>query len=235
MAGPNRLSGELSVFAAYQRIRIINLASRRDRRRQMRRELSRVGLAGDRRVAFFEAVKPDAAAPWRSIGERGCFESHLAILKEAAEAGESVMILEDDADFTAAAGLRRPEVDVLWGGGTYHSDEHIEGTHCIGFSAQAAKRLVPFLEGLKGHPSPPPIDGAYVWFRRANPDIRVHLCAPQIAVQRPSVSDIAGARGLDRYSVARPALAVLRRIKREWRRRRLNGRSRPRRSASSPT
>jgi glycosyl transferase family 25 len=208
------------MFNAYDRIRIINLASRPDRRRQMLGELRRVGLTDDPRVAFVEAARPATASPWRSVGERGCFESHLAILREAAGAGASVLILEDDADFTRSALEQQPATDVLWGGYGLFADDHIHGSHCMGFSAHAVARLVPFLEGLASHPSPPPIDGAYVWFRRANPDVRFHLCSPQVAVQRPSTSDVAGPRGLDRIPLARPLLMALRHIKRQRRRQR---------------
>jgi glycosyl transferase family 25 len=207
------------MFDPFQRIRIINLPSRKDRRREMLGELRRIGLAGDPRVAFFEAVQRDDPRPWRRIGERGCFESHLAILREAARAGESVLILEDDADFTRAALKPQPEAAVLWGGYTYYGDDHIEGAHCMGFSAVAAARLVPFLESLKNHPSPPPVDGAYVWFKKANPDIRFHFCSPVIAVQRPSMSDIAAPHVLDHFAFTRPLLTVLRAIKRTLRRR----------------
>jgi hypothetical protein len=79
-------------------------------------------------------------------------------------------------------------------------------------------RLVPYLEKLKDHPSPPPIDGAYVWFMRNNTDLSFHLCSPQIALQRPSTSDVAGPRGLDRFALTRPLLAVLRPLKRRARR-----------------
>lgn len=206
------------MFDAYERIRIINLPARSDRRREMRQELRRAGLGGDRRVAFVEAVQPAEAAPWRGIGEKGCFHSHLNVLTEAAAAGESVLILEDDADFTREARLPQPPVDILWGGYTRRPEGRVEGSHCMGFSRRAVAQLVPFLQALSAQPSPAPIDGAYIEFTRHMPDLTVHFCHPMIALQRPSVSDIAGPSGLDNHAVARPILGLLRRFKREWQR-----------------
>ena len=206
------------MFERFDSIRIINLASRGDRRRQMRHELRRVGLAQDCRVAFINAVRPDKAQPWRKIGERCCFLSHLSILEAAFADRYSVLILEDDADFTAASAQPPPSVDVLWGGHTCQPG-WIEHAHCMGFSAKAVARLVPFLRDLKQQPSPPPIDGAYVDFLQANSDLTVHFCNPAVALQRPSVSDIAGAHRIDTLPLARPFVAVLRQVKREWQRR----------------
>lgn len=206
------------LFDGYDRIRIINLPARRDRRREMIQELNRVALATDSRVAFVEAVQPSEAAPWRGIGESGCFRNHLAILQNAALAGESVLILEDDADFTSAVLAPQPDSDILWGGYTRRPEDRMEGTHCMGFSAEAVKRAVPFLENMLSASSPPPIDGAYVEFLRQNSDLTVHLCDPMVALQRPSLSDIAGPNKFHRYVFARPLFTFLRRFKREWQR-----------------
>src|SRR5690242_11230903 len=118
------------MFEDYQRIRVINLPERKDRRKEMLAELARAGLGGDPRIAFTDAVKPDTFAPWRSKGERGCFLSHLTILEEAATANESVLILEDDCDFTRFAAERQPASDLLWGGYTLFPN-YIVGSHCM--------------------------------------------------------------------------------------------------------
>lgn len=201
------------MFDEYQRIRIINLPERDDRRREMARELARIGLSDDRRVAFVPAVKPDTPAPFRSNGEHGCFLSHLAVIRDADEAGESVLILEDDCDFTAKVRSPRPEADFLWGGFAIHPN-FIVGGHCIGLSAVTASKARAYLEPLLEHPSPPPIDGAYAWFCRDHPEVRVNACNPPIAVQRPSYSDIAGRRGMDRLPLMRPLIGMLRRARR---------------------
>ena len=64
----------------------------------MEGELERVGLKGDPRVAFHDAHRAETAAPWRRSGEQGVFTSHLQCLEEAAAAGKSLLILDDDAE-----------------------------------------------------------------------------------------------------------------------------------------
>lgn len=200
------------MFDDYQRIRIINLPEREDRRREMRQELKRIGLNQDPRVKFFPAIRPADEGPFRAIGVHGVYLSHLAVLKEAAAAGESVLILEDDCDFTAAVGNPRPRSDLLWGGYVLFP-AHIEGAHCMGFSAAITRRVATYLDELLKS-GPIDVDGAYIWFCRDHPDVVVDAPNPNIAVQRPSYSDIAGRRGLDRLGWAKPLINVARKIKR---------------------
>jgi glycosyl transferase, family 25 len=214
-----------TVFSAFDLIRIINLPARLDRRRQMEAELRCVGLGNDDRVAFVDAIASDTAAPWRLKGERGIFLSHLKVLREAAARDSSVLILEDDADFTDAVSTTEiaEDVSIFYGGyeasdpGNLQSSD-IVGAHCMGFSAETVSALVPFLEELFHHPSPPPIDGAYVWFRRANPGVKTLFADPVVAVQRSSRSDIAQLRFYDRWPVLREAVGFARRGLRATRR-----------------
>lgn len=83
-------------------IRIINLAHRIDRRREVEQELAALGLAIGDDIRFEVAARPDDAGDFPTIGARGCFLSHLGVL-EAAVADElaSVTILEDDLSFSA--------------------------------------------------------------------------------------------------------------------------------------
>lgn len=204
------------MFEHYQRIRIINLAEREDRRREMLGELRRVGLAEDARVAFFQAIRPLDQGKFRSIGGHGVYLSHLTLLQEAAKAGESLLILEDDCDFTKAIFAPRDRSDVLWGGYTIYP-EHIEGAHCMGFSAAAVPRIATYLEDLLAE-KPIEVDGAYIWFCRDHPDIITDACNPPIAVQRPSSSDISMQDA--RYAKVPQALLTLARsIKRVLKRR----------------
>jgi glycosyl transferase family 25 len=208
------------IFEAYDRVQIVNLASRADRRREMRGELRRMGVESDPRISFFSAVAPADAGNWTSLGEHGCYQSHLEILKEARERGESVLILEDDCDFTDAAmtfdwGLG---VDIFYGGfgATDYADlqrSNIQGSHCMGFSRDIIPRLVPFLEQLARTPSPPPIDGAYVKFRRENADVTARFALPQVAVQRQSPSDINPGR-FDQNKLLGFGVGLLRRLNR---------------------
>jgi glycosyl transferase family 25 len=211
----------MSALAGFDRIRIINLPSRPDRRAQMLRELGRLGIADDPRVRFVDGVIAEDTAPFRRLGEKGVFLAHLNILSDAARTGESVLILEDDVDFTEAAlSWHRPDsCDIAYGGYRASDPANLEtsdiiGAHCMGFSASAARALVPFLEGLLELTSPPPIDGAYVWFRRQREGFRTEFANPVIAVQRPSRSDIAEQHWFDNHPLLRLPVEAARRLKR---------------------
>lgn len=211
----------------FDRIRIINLDHRRDRRSEMESELRRVGLADDRRVAFFSAIRPDSPGDFSSIGARGCHASHCAILDEAVAAGESVLILEDDCDFAAHARSysAADDWDIFYGGyqaddptNLQHSD--IIGTHMMGFSAQGARLVSDYLQNLTYTGIHPPIDAAYIWFRRAHPDVPTRFAVPALAHQRPSRTDIASLAFYDRWPVIRALAGAARRLKRmalRWR------------------
>lgn len=207
---------------AFDSIRILNLPHRKDRRAEMTRELERMGVAGDRRVAFVDAIARDERGPFGSVGAHGCFLSHLATLEEAASAGQRVLILEDDCDFTKEA--RSYELpadwDIFYGGYLASDPENLAnsdiiGAHCMGYSPLAARSLANYLRDLISDPQfvpdakaaadpdfepsiKPPFDGAVVWFRRANPELETVFA--QIAVQRSSRSDIAGGTFLDRIA-----------------------------------
>lgn len=207
------------MFAPFDTIRIINLPERTDRRREMERELASVGLAGDPRVAFFPAIRPADAGTFTSIGARGVYHSQLAILREAAEASKSVLILEDDCDFIPAA--RHYDFGEGWEifyGGYYATssgdlaESDIVGAHMMGFTAEAARRICAYLDGLEYEGIHPPIDAAYVWFRRAHPDVPTRFAVPPLANQRPSRSDIADLRFYDRVPILRSAINFARQV-----------------------
>jgi glycosyl transferase family 25 len=85
----------------FDRIYIVNLLERTDRAKHMAHQISKLGLAFDStQVELFPAVKPQNSDPFPSVGAKGCFLSHLQILRKAHKEGLSnILILEDDADF----------------------------------------------------------------------------------------------------------------------------------------
>lgn len=215
------------IFAHFDRIRVINLPRRRDRRAQMEAELARVGLTGDPRVAFFAAFRPDDPGDFSSIGARGVYQSQRAILDEAAAAGESVLILEDDCDFTAAAARYDAPVDwdIFYGGyvAADASDlltSDIIGAHMMGFTATGARLVSAYLRDLTYEGIHPPIDAAYIWFRRAHPEVSTRFAVPPLGHQRPSRTDIADISLADRLPAMRGVVALGRRVKRALLRRR---------------
>ena len=210
------------MFVAFDRVRVINLPSRSDRRRQMRKELQKVGARGE----FFPAIKPNLSGfglLFTSPGMFGSFLSHAAIVREAAQAGERVLILEDDCNFLPrAASYPVPPCDVFYGSHAEDTDEMI-GVHCMGFSRRAVQLLDGYLEeyltpGFELDPQAaslptydptirPPIDGAYVWFRRRYPELVTHFAL--LTYQRPSRSDCTPSR-LDCIPVVRSAVEAIR-------------------------
>jgi glycosyl transferase family 25 len=222
------------LFDQFDRIRIVNLPDRKDRRIEMNRQLKEVSLWNDPRVAYFEAVSFDEPGPFLRKGSRGAFTSHLILLREAAEAAESILILQDDCDFLPGIETyEMPACDVFYGG--YEAtDPHdlqnscIIGAHFMGFSARAAILAAEYLsEFLKPDfpPDPqaaqepdydpaikPPIDGALVWFRRAHPEMTTEFAL--LSRQRPSRTDIGDQRWFDKMTLPRKFASIARTIKR---------------------
>jgi glycosyl transferase family 25 len=224
------------MFEAFDKISIISLPHRTDRRKEMREQLRNVGLESDPRVEFFDAVRPAYPGRFASIGAHGCYASHLEILK--ANRGSAVLILEDDCDFAAnAADNPLPAgCDIFYGGYLWASEpEHLEtsrvivGSHCMGLSAKASALAADYLDALIRGDLPPdpiaaadpgftpgklaPIDGSYVWFRRAHPELKTVFADPQIAFQRPSRTDIGDQKLYDRLPVIRSVAELARRLK----------------------
>jgi glycosyl transferase, family 25 len=88
-------------WQSFDAIYLINLPERRDRKRELERELRGVGLqTDDPRLVWVRAVRPLDAGEFPNIGARGCFLSHLACLRSALERRyKRILILEDDARF----------------------------------------------------------------------------------------------------------------------------------------
>ena len=231
---PRRTDGVPPVFSAFDRIRIVNLASRPDRRAEMEAQLARVGLLGDPKVEFFEALAFDDPGPFRRKGSHGAFMSHLALLTQAAAADQPMLILQDDCDFLVPEidNFRLPaEWDILYGGYTASDPQNpaesdIIGAHFMGFSPRAAEAAKRYLtDYLRPDFSPdgraaaepgfdpdirPPIDGAFVWFRRAHPELRTVFA--MLGIQRSSRTDIGDQRWFDKVAGLRDVAAFARRF-----------------------
>lgn len=206
----------------FDQIRIINLPARTDRRREMDEELRSVGLAGDPRISYFPAMRPADAGKFSSVGARGCYESHKQILREAVALNQSVLILEDDCEFVANARAHEMpgDWDIFYGGYEAARPDDLQnsdiiGSHIMGFSRQGAKLVSAYLEQLDYDGIHPPIDAAYIWFRRANKDVKTYFAIPPVAGQRSSRSDIADLKWFDRTPVVRSLANSLRAVMRK--------------------
>jgi hypothetical protein len=230
-------------FETFDRIVVINLPERADRRREMAAMLSGVGLRLEQPpVRLLPAVRPHDAGGFPSIGARGCFMSHLAALTDAQSDGiERLLILEDDCELvttapgTFAALSRLDGWHLCYGGysaapfpargeWTAVSPEVALGTtHCIGFSRAAIEAAVPYLTAMLHRPAGDPaggpmhVDGAYNWLRTSRPDFVTLAATPQVAFQRSSRSDIHALAWYDRLPITRQLAHAMRLVKRRLR------------------
>jgi len=224
----------------FDRVFIINLASRADRRVEMNEQLARIRQplrAGH--IEFFEAVRPDHAGGFPSIGARGCFESHLSVLQTAQSLGlRRVLILEDDLNFApdfldeqayVAAALNQEDWGMFYGGYRIRqalpSDDilaellagaWVECSHFVGFQGeaigQAAQWLAQLAQRQPGDPAGGPmhVDGAYTWLRRTHPEMRTLMAVEQLGYQRASRTDIHELPWYDKVAGVRNVVATLR-------------------------
>lgn len=226
---------------SFDEVFVINLKNRTDRRHDMERELESVGLSRAD-VIWFDAVRPEEPAGFQSIGARGCFLSHLGIIRLAAARGlSSVLILEDDVEFGPGSASRMDAIaeeiaglewDVFYGGGDVDKTEpqssrlvrvdpgvSILLSHCIALRGAAISRIAAYLEAQLQRPAGDPaggpmhIDGAYSWARREL-GLTTFLARPEICYQRASSSDIYESKRWDAHPLLRGLTDRLRAVMR---------------------
>jgi glycosyl transferase, family 25 len=236
-----RGAGE-ALISSFELIRVINLRHRTDRRGDTLREFSRIGieLKNDGAVAFFDACKYDEKGPFISAGARGCYQSHLRILKEAmVKRAKSVAIFEDDFDFVRNARLVTDALfhlnlspwSIFFGGHEAFVQRDgattpisltepgiwIQGTHFVAFNAPVIPALVQYLEHdllLHSDSGAIGIDGAYHHFRVKNPEFKTYLAWPRLGYQRPSKTDVSAPSAFDRLTGIRALVRATRKVKR---------------------
>jgi glycosyl transferase, family 25 len=228
------------IFAA---VYIVNLPERVDRRLEMELELKTVNLSyQNKQVVVFPAIKPDDKAGFPSIGARGCFLSHLSILRQARDnKANSVLFMEDDLAISPklqsfipslATALEAKDWSILYLGHVENIapdsafellpySKPVMTTHFYAVNGNAIDRLITFLETVLtrpgGHPDGGPMhyDGALSTFRKQNPDIITLLASPNLGWQRSSRSDVAETKWFDEIPVIR-SLAAQARKARNW-------------------
>lgn len=222
----------------FQRVYAVNLPERKDRRQLIVKELEEAGmpLTPDK-VEIFPAIRPDEAGGFPSIGARGCFYSHLAILKQAKHQGLSnILIVEDDLEISAkfrtdqgiiVEELCQQDWDFVYFGHVEEVEqkssvalvpfsEGVMTTHFYAVNGRIFDRLLRFLEEVQqrppGHPDGGPmhIDGAYSTFRSQNPDVVTLIASPTLGWQRSSRSDIYPNAWFDRVAGFRQLAGVAR-------------------------
>lgn len=210
-----------SLFDSFSAVYVIHLSHRKDRYHDLVREFRYVDYPLDK-VRIFPAIKPDEALEFPSVGARGCYLSHLAVIKEARDQGlESILILEDDIGFCRWIKSERRDVAValgqlswdfvyfghrldrpLEGPGFHEWTDRVETTHFFGLRRAVYDEVIRFLEDALTRPAGDPrggpmhVDGAYSTVRRLHPDWKTLVAWPCWGYQRPSPSDITGSSKL---------------------------------------
>ncbi len=161
---------------------VINLQSRPDRKIEMEAEFHKIGYSTSK-VVWFEAVRPQDKGAFESIGARGCFMSHLSVLKSASlRKSNRLLILEDDCSFvpdfvsrlhSLVHHLGTRDWDMLYGGGVpdrpqpavnglseIPADCGILTTHSVAFNGYAIEKTLAYIERQLfrpvGHPDGAP-------------------------------------------------------------------------------
>lgn len=220
----------MKLIDQFDRVYIVNLPERSDRRREIEAELDRIGMRVDGgKIRFWKATRPDDAGLFPSLGARGCFTSHLAILDDAIENDlDRILVMEDDlaiderfvqpqADMCRT--LRENRWHFAYLGHVYPmpddggrpvwqtGSQALATTHFYAINRQAIRPLRDHLQAClsrePGHPlgSPMHVDGAYSLYRMQHPDALTLIAAPSLGGQRSSRSDIFPNKWYDRTPV----------------------------------
>ena len=239
----------MNLFQAFERFYLINLPERSDRLHETLAELQRVGVQrDDPRLRIFAAIKPADAGVFPSRGARGCYLSHLVVIREAIRDGvENVLVIEDDVALSAAcaavapdfaAALSAPDWDFAYPGHVeqtevdakapprwQHTRAPLACTHFYALNRRVLPALAAYLEACMlrppGHPDGGPmhVDGAYSMFRAREAGVVTLVAAPSLAGQRSSRSDIYPNRWYDRLPLARNLVGFARKARNRARRR----------------
>ena len=223
--------------ADFAHIFIINLEHRADRRKEISKQLALINLNFDSpNVDLFKAIRPSDASGFESVGARGCFLSHLGVLRQAMSLG-NVLVLEDDLDFVLGidALLQDALAELPENWGMFYGGCEIDlvpcGTpitlvppavslrnaHFVAFNGPVIAPLVEYLEAILLRPpghidgGPMHVDGAYSRFRADHPEILVFAAIPELGYQRSSRTDIHALKWFDRLPVAKELVQIIRR------------------------
>jgi glycosyl transferase, family 25 len=237
----------MEILDYFDRLAIINLPDRDDRRRALTKELSRIGIDFDSpKVTIPNPPMPKTPNGFASRGVYGSYLSHVEIIEKAYRDGlDTVWVLEDDAIFSRkfrseqqrliARRLRDHEWDLCFIGHTVHKELPDSPTGLLRFSGPfiwahsyaVHRRIMPrLIEYLRlnehreaGHPEGGKmyIDAAFFFFRQQNPDAICIVSSPCLSVQKGSPSSLNPSR-YDRYSGSRFLVNLARAMRDEcWR------------------
>lgn len=218
---------------------VISLAARQDRRRRVVSQFDNLGIdLAEAGIEWFDALSFSEAAGFPNPGVRGCFNSHLTLLKRCVANGRPMIIMEDDIhiDPVACAGwdgdvAQLQDWDLCYFG--YLTPAGLDtpgpfagftgstiGGHFYAIKPDFAREMVDFMEACMtrdpGDPSGGPMyrDGAFNHYRALHGGARTVLAVPSLAGQFASRSDLASEPKLyDRLAIARPISEFLRKLR----------------------
>lgn len=223
------------MFNRFEKIVLINLPERTDRKRDSLVECDKVA-AGP--IEIFPAIRPADKGAFRTVGEHGCFLSHKTVWQSALGA-ENLLILEDDVSFARDFAQRVhiidelpedwevlyaghdqvPELKVEWPSeGLIEVDKMVEFIclHCYAINGPAIPKLHAFAEKLledsKTSGFCMTIDGA-INIARRELGLRTYAAIPPLATQRPSRTDVWDPKWFDKIKVLEPVVYTLRKVK----------------------
>jgi hypothetical protein len=204
---------------------VVNLESRPDRRSEMQEQLDRIGWTAE----FIKAVRPDDRGSFPSLGARGCFLSHIEVLKRSEDS--NVILMEDDLSFIEdasqlwadAIGTLPADWSIFYpahdlGSGLLDPKTAVVCAHMIVLKGSIVRRVLSELQIIMSRPAghemggPMHVDGAYSTIRAQNPDIRTYVLSPPIGYQRSSRSDIADQKFFDVLPMLRPIANAARKL-----------------------
>lgn len=178
----------------FDKVYCINLDSRLDRWTVAQKEFEKIGFIPER----YSAIKHEQS--WR-----GCYLSHLDILRKARDNNESVLIFEDDIEFINYSEELIRDIltelklfhwwDMFYLGGNvlkpfYQITDHLgklthcQSTHAYGVNKNFVYRLVEWLENNQTYI----IDVLYA--EKVVPYNNCFITIPMMAIQREDYSDI---------------------------------------------
>lgn len=233
------------IIDAFDRAYIINLEDRSDRRRGCEREFQKLGIeVPSEKIRFYTAIRPTEQGLFPTLGSRGSFTSHRAVLDLAIQDDlKNLLVFEDDICFRdieprvlekMANELSRISWDVIYFGYEYPRIGAVEGPlipcpgvtiggHFYAVNGAFMREMSRYMHDCETRPSDHPDggatfrDGAYNDRRARTREIKTFLAVPSLAGQRSSRTDLHPLKFYDRLKFMRPVVNALRMAKNRWR------------------
>lgn len=231
----------MKIFEYFNLTQIINLPSRKDRRRETELEFKRYGFPINvEKVNFFSAVSTQTSDGFPNSGVKGCFLSHMTIIRNAIKTNlKNVLIMEDDICFSknileyssiAIQELENINWDVAYFGHnepnsaveiSWKKVQHpMLLAHFYAINGKTLPLFYDFLQQIlsrpPGHPDGGPMhyDGAINTFLNQNSNLQAYFFSKNLGYQRPSRTDLHHITIFDKYFILKIFTLYYRKVKR---------------------